>query len=252
MECDGWKISLDRYADLHGGGVTLGITVGEAQLARCEPVELDGCFGIAHGSQPSNEPGELVRCDRGTLCRVLRNNLFVVGVGADDALGDQQVIAASDGYLSLHCFFMIDPGDLCVSFEKIGVTENVAGVVGQDECLRWHDGGTASKASAIGGNDVASVIGSKVYSVKDMACGITGGTAGYLCQTLQRGTRNGGGDAECAWALRQFEGIKCGMHRGGGNATALDSEGDLARWLVITVDHGDIGSFVGTTSRIQR
>ena len=195
MEGDDWQISLDRDGDLHGGGVTLGITVGEAQLTRCKPIELDGCFGIAHGSQPSDEPGELVRCDGGTLCCVLWNDLFVVGVGADDGLGDQQVIAASDGYLSLLCFFMIDPGDLCVGFEEIGVTENVAGVVGQDECLRWHDGGTASKASAIGGDDVTSVIGSKVYSVKDMACGITGGTAGYLCQTLQSGTRNGVGDA---------------------------------------------------------
>lgn len=150
---------------------------------------------MAHGSQPSDEPGELVRCDGGTLCRVLRNDLFVVGVGADDGLGDQQVITASDGYLSLLCVFVIDPGDLCVGFEKIGVTENVAGVVGQDECLRWHAGGTASKASAIGGDDVASVVGSKVYSVEDIACGITGGAAGYLRQTLQRGTRNGSCDA---------------------------------------------------------
>lgn len=196
-----WKISLDRYGDLHCGGVTLGITMGEAQLARCEPVELDGCFGIAYGSQPSNEPGELVRCDGGTLCGILRNDLFIVGVGADDGLGNQQVIAASDGYLSLLCFFMIDPGDLCVGFEEIGVTKNAAGVVGQDECLRWHDGGTASKASAIGGDDVASVVGSKVYSVEDMACWITGGATGYLCQTLKRGTRDGGGDAYCAWAL---------------------------------------------------
>lgn len=41
---------MDRDGDLHGGGVTLDITMGEAHLVRCEPVELDGCFGIAHGS----------------------------------------------------------------------------------------------------------------------------------------------------------------------------------------------------------
>lgn len=42
------------------------------------------------------------------------------------------------------------------------------------------------------------------------------------------------------------------MDGGGGDATALDCKGDLARWLVITVEHRDIGSFVGTASRIQR
>ena len=84
VERDHRRVAVDFDGHLHGGGVAVGVAVGQGELAAFVPVETHRALVLPERTQPGDEAGFAIVRDDCELLRGRRDHLLVVRVGADE------------------------------------------------------------------------------------------------------------------------------------------------------------------------
>ena len=108
-----------------GGGLC---AVGQGELAAFVPVEPHAGLVFAERAQPGDEAGFAVVWDDGHLSGIVRDDLLVARVVADERLSDKEVTSAADGDVAFFRFFVVDPGDTSHVGCEVGAREEQAGL----------------------------------------------------------------------------------------------------------------------------